>query len=125
MQFINESPVRYDDKSCLFIKRIQGILVIYGPIDFLRLESLWIHHLKTSPSTYYPATMDYHYLSDWRKTEGEVQIFHDYQRRLRDAKRARADILNGPNPPTNPKELELAIKLRAHEIRQAEIDAST
>ena len=125
LRFIENNPVQHERKLKVFAHRVQGTLVIYGVRDLLRFESLWIHNLNTRPSKNYAATMDYHYLGNWHDTNGEVQIFHDYQSRLRCAKRARTDILGGPNPPTDPEEIKQAIQLRAYEIRQSDIDGST
>ncbi|MEU0540418.1 TfoX/Sxy family DNA transformation protein [Nocardia sp. NPDC005978] len=61
---------------------------------------------------------DYTYLGDWDYGyEGEVQIFRRFRQMVSVASTARAQVLDGPNPPTDPDALRPAVWHRAEHVR--------
>ena len=119
--FMNQYYLTFKRKQALVTTRMKGFLTIYGNPQLLRYESFWIHRLHTAPSAEFYRTTDYHYIDDARSypPQGEVQIFHDYRKRLADAKQAREEILASQDPPTNPAELQRAIQDRALQLYKA------
>lgn len=106
--------------------RLGGCVCYTAPPAILQLQALTIARLSVRPGQY-SDEMDYHYIAEdrrrpWR-TDGEVQIFCDYQARLSHARVARREVLgeaaeSGHN--LEPEALRQAIYDRVEQIMQRE-----
>ena len=80
----------YTFPPLFWVKRLQGTLCLYGTAKEMRRESAAIFRLTTHPAYRSWEHMDYHYIGEYENIPGEVQIFHDYKKRLWEAQKARS-----------------------------------
>lgn len=98
------------------VARVGGLLVLAGGPQTLRQ---WAVHAELMRITA-PWDTDYEYLAD---REGEIQIFRNYHREVRIARRARADVLDGPHP-ADRQQLREAIWALAAQIRRQYLETA-
>ncbi|MFD0904293.1 hypothetical protein [Actinomadura sediminis] len=66
-----------------------------------------------------PSGMDYTYLGEWDHGHpGEIQVFRDFHRDVRRARRARAEVLARPDAPADAEALRPLIWRRGAELRE-------
>lgn len=106
------------------MRRIGGFICYSAPAPILRSQALRIYHLRVGGGGV-TGGMDYHYLADragaqaW--SDGEVQIFVDYDDRVTAAVEARSQLLPNPKQPVLSEAVQEAISQRRDQIQRRKI----
>jgi hypothetical protein len=95
------------------IVRTGGLLTVAGTPHVLRAWAVNIYRLGAWAS----CGMDYVSLGNEPWSDGEVQVFTDYRRRVSSARAARREILHGLPQPLPPADVDHRIWERAEKIR--------
>lgn len=83
----------WDSTEVIRVDRQLSCIAIFGSRRALRGESAAIAQLRTTPSRKDYAHTDYHFIAD--ETDGEVQIFHDFLKRVEQARAAQTMLRQG------------------------------